>query len=362
MNDKKLIHGIFHPDNDDENNRCWKEILPYVSDGVLSSQAEYVVDMIGEKLQFMLDFMKLESPRDYYRYYLADLWEHLRKNALTYNKNITDMAGVNAFLNKYVGYFALDTRKKYIRKRDIEQDFDSVKEKLTPSCQNEDVSDIENDAEDDWLDNLMEEVEDYVDHLNPNEVMAQYLAIITNRMEQKVENDKKDEKDERKAREKKEKKIRQYQNYIEDLYAFYVRGLTLEEIAKEKHVTVKYMGMLLKRARIQLVEFLLPEIRRTSREHFIWLQEHYFDRDNSFLKPKEIVLLNYFFVKQFDLQEIAEKMKIKKDLCKIFYGTLRKYYKIKVKIYTEHQHAMRGIKATKDIDIFTFEQSLLNKK
>lgn len=354
MNEKELIKGIFHPDTDDENARCWSEMLPFISDGEkLSPQVRNrVVVIIGRTLKNVLDYMKLGNERAYYCYYQSALWEYLRKQAFNYNNPITDLAGFNYFLDYYVNLFALDERKYDFKKLKKETAFDSIKnKKVSKSDENE--PDDYDDSEDDFLDDLLEIVEGYVDHLNTNEVMAQYLKIISNRIEKESE---------RHTQSNASKK--QTQDFIEDLEAIYVRGLSLEERAEEKGFTnIKSMGPRIKRAKGFLMKYILPEIRKASANHFIWLRKQNEYSIDDFFTAKEMNLLELFFVEQLDLNGISIRFKTKPtDVRDILFAVLRKYYKVRTKLYQEHISRMRENKSYANIDIYEFEKSLINKK
>lgn len=355
MNEKELIKGIFHPDTDDENARCWSEMLPFISDGEkLSPQVKKrVVDVIGRTLKNVLDYMKLGNERAYYCYYQAALWEYLRKQAFNYHNPITDLAGFNFFLYYYVNSFALDERKADFKTIKKEIDFDSIKNLKVSKSDDDRESDDYDDSDDEFSDDLLEIIEGYVDNLNTNEVMAQYLKIISSRIEKEAE---------RHPQSNASKK--QTQDFIEDLDAIYVRGLSLEERAEEKGFTnVKSMGPRIKRAKGFLMKYILPEIRKASANHFIWLRKQSEFSIDEFFTAKEMNLLELFFVEQMDLNGISIRLKTKpSDVREILFAVLRKYYKVRTKLYQEHKSRMRENKSYANIDIYEFEKSLINKK
>lgn len=355
MNEKELIKGIFHPETDEENARCWSEMLPFITaDEKLSPQVKKrVVDIIGGTLKKILDYMKLGSGRAYYCYYQSALWEYLRKQAFNYHKLITDLAGFNYFLDQYVELFALDERKKDIGLKKKVTRLDSIMNKNVSKSDDDNESNDYDDSEDEFSDNLLDLVEEYVDNLNANEVMAQYLRIIASRVEKESE-----------LHPQSVASKKQTQDFIEDLDAIYVRGLSLEERAEEKGFSnVKSMGPRIKRAKVFMMKYILPEIRNTSANHFIWLRnQNQYNIDDIFT-TKEMRLLELFFVEQLDLNSISRKLQAKpSDVKDMLFAVLRKYYKVRTKIFIEHKSRIRESKIYINTDIYKFEKSLLNKK
>lgn len=317
MTDKELIKGLFHPDSQEESDCCWAAIFPFVSDDKPMTPQEHklVVDVYGKTLLGLLSSKALGSEIDYYRYYQAELWIHIKKYAQTWQTEICDMVGLYAWLKKYTRYFACDELKKKSNETSMEEMPRRV------SMYRDDDSDWDNDddgeSSDELLGVIMEQIE--VSDAYPEAVLEHFFKMM--------------EKDESMA------------TMIEDLRAIYIRGLSLEERAKEKGLgNVKSMGPIIRRARTELMMVALPQIRERYQQVFRTLKEKYPDLLLQYLQEDDIKWLILFFELKMDIKALSKRVGKSPSALKIpLYTAIRNFYKA-----VEDYHDMRQMKVGKN--------------
>lgn len=317
MTEKELIKGLFHPDGQEESNRCWAAIFPFVSEGKPMSHQEHklVVEVYGKTLKSLLANKALGSEIDYYRAYQAELWIHIKKYAETWNTEICDMIGLYAWLKKYTRFFAFDELKK----KNNEMSLEEMPRKVSmyrKDGYSDREDDIDEDASDQLLCVIMEQIE--TSDFDSEAVLESFFKLM----------------------EKDDSQI----SMIEDLRAIYFRGLSLEERAKEKGLgNVKSMGPIIRRARIELMMVALPMIRQRHNQVFHTLSEKYPDLLLKHLQEKEIIWLKLFFHFKMDLKALAKQSGQSPSAIKTpLYTAIRNFFKA-----MEEYHDMRQMKVAK---------------